>query len=46
MVPLILGNPHMKPVITNPRKKAAAEIKFREVAEAYDKVCEFLRQKK
>ena len=28
------------------RKKAAAEIKFREVAEAYDKVCEFLRQKK
>ena len=27
------------------RKKAAAEIKFREVAEAYDKVCEHLRQK-
>lgn len=27
------------------RKKAAAEIKFREVAEAYDKVCEYLRQK-
>eukprot|EP00438_Fugacium_kawagutii_P033469 Skav230622 [mRNA] locus=scaffold1673:88369:89263:+ [translate_table: standard] len=26
-------------------KKAAAEIKFREVAEAYDKVCEHLRQK-
>ncbi|CAE7737246.1 dnaJ [Symbiodinium necroappetens] len=28
------------------QKKAAAEAKFREVAEAYDKVCEFLRQKK
>lgn len=27
------------------QKKAAAEIKFREVAEAYDKVCEHLRQK-
>ncbi|CAK9011431.1 unnamed protein product [Durusdinium trenchii] len=27
------------------QKKAAAEIKFREVAEAYDKVCEYLRQK-
>ena len=27
------------------RKKAAAEVKFREVAEAYDKVCEHLRTK-
>lgn len=31
--------------LPSPRKKAAAEIKFREVAEAYDKVCEHLRQK-